>query len=344
MIPGIVALVSLRSLVLASFAAAEMIWSMMASIMASPHECQVGSIALEALLASDNAIFVSAATCVFFIVLSFVASTLSKNYSQVDKLWSITPVVYAWIVATDARTTLMAAVATVWSLRLTYNFYRRGGYTWPPWRGDEDYRWGYIQSGSFLPILTNPIVWQIFNLLFISVYQNVLLWLIASPSIAAYAIATSSTCQAVPLHVGDWIAAGLVLIFAVIESVADDQQYKFQTKKYQLRNEGHNLTGYYADGFCQQGLFSIVRKPNYAAEQAIWISYYIFSVAATGQWFNETAIGWILLVALFQGSGWLTEKISLEKYPVYAEYQKRVPLYVPNLLLTSVKRFAKKKQ
>ena len=24
--------------------------------------------------------------------------------------------------------------------RLTYNFNRRGGYSWPPWKGDEDYR------------------------------------------------------------------------------------------------------------------------------------------------------------------------------------------------------------
>jgi hypothetical protein len=34
----------------------------------------------------------------------------------------------------------MAAVAAVWGLRLTYNFYRRGGYAWPPWTGEEDYR------------------------------------------------------------------------------------------------------------------------------------------------------------------------------------------------------------
>ena len=35
------------------------------------------------------------------------------------------------------------------------------------------------------------------------------------------------------------------------------------------------------DGFCQSGLFAIVRKPNYATEQLVWISYYFFSVAAS---------------------------------------------------------------
>ncbi len=36
----------------------------------------------------------------------FVISTITNNYSQVDKLWSIIPVPYAWIVAvdTDCRT------------------------------------------------------------------------------------------------------------------------------------------------------------------------------------------------------------------------------------------------
>jgi hypothetical protein len=38
------------------------------------------------------------------------------------------------------RLVVMAAVAAVWGLRLTYNFYRRGGYAWPPWTGEEDYR------------------------------------------------------------------------------------------------------------------------------------------------------------------------------------------------------------
>ena len=31
-------------------------------------------------------------------MLCFVVSSLTKNYSQVDKLWSINPVIYAWVV------------------------------------------------------------------------------------------------------------------------------------------------------------------------------------------------------------------------------------------------------
>jgi len=71
------------------------------------------------------------------------------------ELWSITPFVYCWILVFDARTLLMAIVATVWGCRLTYNFVRWGGYSWPPWRGDEDYRWLELQQGKLVGILTN---------------------------------------------------------------------------------------------------------------------------------------------------------------------------------------------
>ncbi len=64
-------------------------------------------------------------------LLCFVVSTLTNNYSQVDKLWSLIPMVYVWMVAVhsefEPRLILMALLVTVWGLRLTYNFSRRGG-------------------------------------------------------------------------------------------------------------------------------------------------------------------------------------------------------------------------
>jgi steroid 5-alpha reductase family enzyme len=271
--------------------------------------------------------------------LTFVVSTVTRNYSQVDKLWSIVPFVYAWIAVTDQRTLLMAILATIWGIRLTANFARRGGYHWPPWRGDEDYRWAFIQQGQLVGILKYRIPWMIFNLTFISFYQNFLLMLIVAPSYVASTMAKDPSCNAAPLNIFglDGLATVLMMTFIVIESIADNQQHKFQTEKYRQINAGVNREGDYADGFCQSGLFAIVRKPNYAAEQCIWISFYLFSVAATatatgGQIFNWSFIGAFLLVTLFQGSGWFTEKLTLIKYPVkYAMYQKRVPLYVPKL-------------
>lgn len=87
------------------------------------------------------------------------------------------------------------------------------------------------------------------------------------------------------------------------------------------------MVGDFQDGFCQSGLFAMARKPNYAAEQGLWLVYYGFSIKG-GVW-NWSLLGWIQLALLFQSSGWLTEKITLTKYPSYAQYQLRVPLYIP---------------
>jgi steroid 5-alpha reductase family enzyme len=267
--------------------------------------------------------------CGAVVLLTFIVSTLSKNYSQVDKIWSIVPFVYAWIAVVDSRTLLMAIVATIWGIRLTWNFNRRGGYEWPPWAGDEDYRWAEIQKGKWIVVLKNPVAWALFNFGFVSLYQNLLLLLTAAPSFVAYTVATD--CQPVPLGPFDYIATCLVLTCIIMESIADNQQFAFQTEKYRKRNAGEKLTGDYADGFNQSGFFAIVRKPNYAAEQATWVSYYIFSIQATGRVWNWSALGFVLLCVLFQVSSWFTEKLTLPKYPKYSEYMERVPLFVPNL-------------
>ena len=83
-------------------------------------------------------------------VLCFVVGELTNNNSQVDKLWSIIPVPYVWITAYygefEPRLLLMAILVTIWAIRLTYNFGRRGGYSWKFWTGEEDYRWELLRA------------------------------------------------------------------------------------------------------------------------------------------------------------------------------------------------------
>lgn len=49
----------------------------------------------------------------------------------------------------------------------------------------------------------------------------------------------------------DYVIAALFLSFLTYETIADNQQWKFQTMKYKLKGEGKTLTGEYADGFNQ---------------------------------------------------------------------------------------------
>lgn len=259
-----------------------------------------------------------------FALYAFVASELTRNYSQVDRLWSIVPAVFSWYFAARSgwqpRLVLMASLATVWAVRLTFNFWRRGGFAWPPWRGIEDYRWEVVRA---MPGFRNPHVWRLFNFGFVSVYQLLLLLLITVPSVVAARPVRPS------LSWMDGLVAVLFLVLLAIETLADQQQYEFQTEKYRRKAAGEPLTGDFALGFRTTGLYGLVRRPNFAAEQAIWVVYYGFSVAATGRWLNWSAIGALLLMLLFQGSVDLTEKITASKYPAYADYRRRVPLFLP---------------
>ncbi len=256
----------------------------------------------------------------------FVVSELTSNYSQVDKLWSVIPVVYVWVVASESgfsqRLVLMAVMVSIWALRLTFNFARRGGYHWIPWKGEEDYRWSVLRQN---PILSKRFSWSLFNLFFISLYQNSLILLFTLPIVAAWQGGDT------PLNALDYLAAALFLGFVITETIADQQQWNFQTEKYRRKNAGEPLGPLYEKGFCAEGLWARVRHPNYASEQGIWLSFYLFSVAATGRWVNWSLAVAFLLMLLFEGSSDFSEKISGGNYPAYADYQKRVGRFFPKL-------------
>jgi len=255
-------------------------------------------------------------------LLCFVVSSLSRNYSQVDKLWSLIPIPYLWIVAFESgfesRIVLMALLVTAWGLRLSYNFSRRGGYSIRFWTGQEDYRWAVLRSK---PELSAGWKWMLFNLFFISLYQMGLILLITLPAVRSM--------EGKALNWMDALIAVILLFFLVIETVADQQQWNYHRKKKKALDQGGEIPEPYRKGFLDSGLWGLVRHPNYASELAIWITFYFFSVSSTGSWLNWSVIGAILLVLLFWGSSNFSESISAGKYPGYAEYKKRVPRFIP---------------
>ena len=252
--------------------------------------------------------------CAAFAAACWILSIFTREFSWVDRLWSIAPVLYVAVVAwradgRDPRLNLMAVLAAAWGLRLTFNFARKGGYA----RGGEDYRWTELRRRI------SPALFQVFNVVFICVIQSALLLAITLPAWIAF------QHRGQPLGPLDAIAAVLMLLFVAGETIADQQQWRFQSDKRLRQGRGDAVE----PGFIRTGLFRYSRHPNFFCEQAIWWSFYLFGVAAGGGWINLALIGPVTLTALFQGSTQLTEELSARKYKAYADYQRRTARLIP---------------
>ena len=259
----------------------------------------------------------------------FIVGEISRNNSQMDKLWSILQIAYAWIVAVKSgmnlRVVVMAVLITIWGVRLTLNFAKKGAYSLKFWAGEEDYRWIILRKH---PMLTKRWRWALFDLFFISIYQNALVLAICLPLLAVM----EST---VAFNILDILVAALLLGFIILETIADRQQMRFQTKKFDLLKQGlklEELPSPYHKGFNTQGLWGRSRHPNYFAEQAIWVVLCLFCMSAGVTkyvFFNWTLIGSMVLILLFMGSSAFSEGVSLKKYPSYKDYIQKVSKYVP---------------
>jgi steroid 5-alpha reductase family enzyme len=244
---------------------------------------------------------------------AWTASLVTGDTSWVDRLWSIVPMIYVWVFAVtahlqSARLDVMAAVVTVWGVRLTYNFARKGGYS-----GVEDYRWAVLRASM------SRWQFQLFNLFFIVLYQNALLVLISLPAWTAYQHRDTS------FGALDVILTLAFLACTYAETVADQQQWDFQTRKSAQIAAGQVP----APRFVQTGLFRFSRHPNYFFEIAQWWLIFLFGAVAARSVVEWTVLGPFLLTLLFIGSTRFTEKISLSHYPEYALYQQTTSAVVP---------------
>jgi steroid 5-alpha reductase family enzyme len=252
--------------------------------------------------------------CAALAAIAWLMSIVTREYSWVDRLWSLAPPGYVlWYASVadfaDPRLLVMSLLAVAWGARLTFNFARKGGYA----PGGEDYRWLELQRR--MP----RWAFHLFNPLFIAGFQNLLLFLIAVPAWVAL------EHRHTPFGWIDALAAGAFALFLVGETVADEQQWRFHQAKKARVARGEPV----AKPFLSSGLFRLSRHPNFFCEQAMWWCFYLFAVAASGQWLSPWLAGPVLLTALFQGSTRFTEELSLAKYPSYASYQRRVSRLLP---------------
>jgi steroid 5-alpha reductase family enzyme len=269
--------------------------------------------------------------CALVALYCLVGSVVTGNCSKVDQLWSITPVVYAWLVylwpsshhaGHHTRLLVVTLLITVWGVRLTYNFSRRGGYSPSLWNHEEDYRWPVLRR-----VINNPVLFFVFNVTFIASYQNLLLLLIAAP---VFEVARGPTA----MNTHDWLATVAMLLLIAGETLADQQQWEFHLRKLAVpvAKRATHPDPDVRDGFFQSGLFKYSRHPNYFCEQSIWVVVYAFSVThatSVAELWNVWVAGPVLLILLFQGSAAFSESITASKYPGYKDYQRRTSQFFP---------------
>ncbi|MCL2880851.1 MAG: DUF1295 domain-containing protein [Treponema sp.] len=250
-----------------------------------------------------------------FAIAAFAFGIITKDYSWIDRIWSILPVFFTWYYAYRSRCAPMPCIATalvtIWGIRLTFNFARKGGYS-----GQEDYRWAVMRRK-----IPNPFLWQLFNFFFIALFQSALFVLFTYP---VYSLTQNS---AGGLPVLFWVFSALGIVLICIEFTADQQQWNFQTAKKAAAAQKSYPPKYSADiknGFLSHGLFSLSRHPNYFCELGFWWVIWLAAFSLTWRPLASGIFGPVLLTAIFIGSTNLAENISSSKYPEYRNYKKKV--------------------
>jgi hypothetical protein len=128
--------------------------------------------ALQHIYATTNPLITALGFAVFFMTpLVLAVAEFNKNYSQVDRLWSVLPVLYnvhynVWAHLNDLptfRLNHIMAVSIIWGTRLSFNYWRKGGYS----VGSEDYRWAIVKDYA------GPVGMFLFDVTFIAFAQNV---------------------------------------------------------------------------------------------------------------------------------------------------------------------------
>lgn len=205
---------------------------------------------------------------------------------------------------------VMCALLMVYGLRL-------GGYLLVRERRSKSYNRvmkTQVNDGSGLSLPLKVVIWAACALLY-ACQASPILWRLDNGS-------GSDACAVVGALV---MACGIAL-----EAAADLQ------KSAQKRLNPHR--------FCDKGLYSFVRCPNYLGEVLCWTGVLVSGLTAlTGAWQWLSAIGgWVSIVYIMFGGARRLELRQNRNYgadPEYQDYVKSTPILLPWVPLYSVAKY-----
>jgi steroid 5-alpha reductase family enzyme len=245
-----------------------------------------------------------AALCALFGLVYALARRID-NYGIVDIAWSYAFALLAGIYALlgagwPPRRAMIAALVTVWSLRLGTHLLVRIARKHP--EEDGRYRqlrkdWGAAfrtRMGGFFQMQAASVV--LLGIPFLAACSN------PRPGLGAL----------------EWAGACLWLAAISGEALADAQLSAFKSDP---RNRG---------SVCEAGLWRYSRHPNYFFEWLIWVSYSLFAFASPWGWLGILSPACILLLLLRVTGIPATEEQSVRsKGDLYRSYQARTSAFVP---------------
>jgi steroid 5-alpha reductase family enzyme len=235
--------------------------------------------------------------------LLWLLSLRLKNSSIVDIFWGTGFVVAAWLYyfltpdGSPARKLLLAALVTMWGLRLSIHILVRN------WGQPEDFRYQKFRrdAGS---------KWWWLSYIRVFLLQGVLLWIISAPLLAAQFSPLPASLTAL-----DILGALVWLVGFFFEAVGDYQLTRFKANP---ANKGKVL---------DSGVWRYTRHPNYFGDSAQWWAYYLIAAAAGGWWSIFSPI--IMTLFLLKVSGVALLEKTLAARPGYETYIKKTSAFIP---------------
>ncbi len=244
----------------------------------------------------------SAALLGAVMVLLWLVSVRLRDASIVDPFWGTGFALVAWTGlvgrAAGARPLLVAALTTLWGLRLSVHLLARNlGH-------GEDPRYQAIRKrvGPRFPLASLVIVF---------LFQGLLLWLISLP----LQVAMTAPAPA-DLTVLAGAGAALWAVGLFCEAVGDVQLTRFRADP---QSRGKVL---------DTGLWRYTRHPNYFGDALLWWGLSGFALA-TGAWWALFAPALMTFLLLRVSGVTLLERTLVLRRPEYRAYVARTSAFIP---------------
>jgi steroid 5-alpha reductase family enzyme len=238
------------------------------------------------------------------LTLVWMISVKLRDASVVDICWGLGFVLLAWLYgflspALTLRSSLVAALMTLWGTRLSVHIFRRNH------GKGEDPRYQAMRASH------GPAFWwrSLFTVFWL---QGAILWFVALPLLVAIRATQPTGLTAVD---------GLGIMFFAIgfgfEVVGDYQLERFRAER---SNRGQVL---------DRGLWHYTRHPNYFGDATMWWGIYVIAAATPGGWLTVLSPSLMTLLLMRVSGVTLLEDGLKASKPGYRAYIIRTPAFFP---------------